>query len=475
MKKLFAMLLCLLMLVSLAACGGSEGESSDATGTTTQPTTPTTEPAAEFSVGYGRVDITTALGVGLQGGDNAAERLATDVSDPLYLTCIALRDANGNTALLIGIDNIRTERNVFLSVSRKIEKELGVPQDQIFYSSTHSHATPDSGTYDNVGKALEAAEAAIADLKPAKMYIGTGNTTGLNFVRHYIMDDGSMVGDNYGIATGKKYAGHVSDADSEFRLIKFVREGCKDIIMMNWQCHPTMMYSGTSISADYVGGLRQAFEKKVDCNFVYFNGAAGNLSPRSRINSENATESSIFAHGRALAETAIPVLNKMEEVQTGEIKVINRTIEGKIRKDTPEFVAATVAFQEVYNSGGSIDDAIRASGGLVNSMYAIYAMNNRATMGDTKDIHLISMSIGDVAFCGVEPEMFDSNGKDIREASPYKMTFILGYCNGKNGYIPNAKGYETGCYEMDNGYFEAGTGELLANEYIDMLNELNGN
>lgn len=475
MKRLFALILCLLTVASLAACGGAESTPAE----TTAPSSPATEPAAEFSVGYGRVDITPSLGVALQGFANPADRLATNVLDPLYVTCTALRDPNGNTALLIGIDSIRTERKVFLSVSRKIEKELGVPQDQIFYSSTHSHSTPDSGTYDNVGTALEAARMAIEDLKPAKMYITKTNTEGINFVRHYYMDDGSVVGDNYGIATGKKYAGHVSDADTEMRLIKFVREGGKDVVLMNWQCHATWTCTkdsgalATDISADYIANCRTTIEKKADCHFAYFNGAGGNLSPKSRIASENKAKT-YNEHGKIMADTALSALNNMQEVQTGEIKVINKTIEGKIRKTTAEFAAAAAAFQEVYNNGGTTEEAIIASGGIVNSIYAVNAMGTRAGMGDTEDIHLIAMSIGDVAFCGVEPEMFDSNGVDIRNGSPYEMTFILGYCNGKNGYIPNAKGYETGCYEMDNGYYEAGTGELLASEYVSMLKELNG-
>ena len=472
MKRFFAMLFCLLMLAAFTACGGTEGAPAD----TTPPAT--TEPAGEFSVGYGRVDITPPLGVALQGFANPADRLATNVLDPLYVTCTAIRDANGNTALLIGIDSIRTEEKVFLSVSRKIEKELGVPQNQIFYSSTHSHSTPDSGTYDNVGTALEAARQAIEDLKPAKMYISKTNTEGISFVRHYIMNDGSVVGDNYGITKGKTYAGHVSEADTEMRLIKFVREGGKDIVLMNWQCHGTWTCSSngtlaTDISADYIANCRTTIEKKADCHFAYFNGAGGNISPTSRISSENKAKT-YNEHGKIMADTALSALNNMTEVQTGDIKVINKTVEGNVRKDTAEFAAAAAAFQEVYNAGGSVDDAIIASGGLVNSIYAVNAMGTRAGMGDTNEVDMIVMSIGDVAFAGVQYEMFDSNGKDIREASPFEMTFILGYCNAKGGYIPNAKGYETGCYEVDNGYYEAGTGELFANVYIEMLKELKG-
>lgn len=473
MKRILCTILCLLMVFSMAACGGEQPAS------TTAPAT--TEPQAQegaFSVGFGRVCITPPMGVSLQGYADPDTRRADSVMDDLYVTCIAFQDANGTQALVFTVDNIRTEPKIANSVRRAIEKELGIPEANILYCATHSHNTQDSGAYDAKGTALEAAKQAIADLKPAKMYIGTGETQNLNFVRHYVMEDAngekSYVGDNYGYVEGKTYIGHTTEVDNQFQLLKFTREGGKDIVMMNWQAHPVAASNGgksTAISADYIGTCRTTMEEKLDCLFSFHNGAAGNISTYSRISSEVVAKT-FNETGKQLANYAYNALDKVTEIEPGLIQVNHSVFTGKIRETTPEFLAGITPFQNVLASGGSLKDAIIASGGHVNSVYAISAAGNRKSMGETHDINLFTLSIGNIAFAGAEYEMFDTNGMFIKENSPYEMTFILGYCNGKNGYIPSAYAYEYGCYEMDNGYYEAGTGELLADEYLRLLSEM---
>lgn len=62
---------------------------------------------------------------------------------------------------------------------------------------------------------------------PAEIYATSIETYTLNFVRHYFMDDGSLVGDNFGDATGKQFVRHTQDADTELQLLRFKREGGK--------------------------------------------------------------------------------------------------------------------------------------------------------------------------------------------------------------------------------------------------------
>lgn len=470
MKKIVALILCLVMTLTLAACAG-DGSSNETTGATE---TTAAQQLDAFCVGYGRVDMEPPLGVSLHGYDKANERLGTSIMDPLYLTCIAFRDAQGTTAMMFTLDCIRTEYSVATAIRREIENKLGVPMDSIFFTTTHSHSTPQIGAMDTQKKAMEAAEAALADLKPAKMFIGTGKTEGLNFVRHYFMDDGSVVGDNYGDPTGKQYVKHVTEVDNEMRLIKFVREGCKDIVMMNWQAHPLLTGGGTKteISADFVGACRTVIEKELDCQFAYFQGAAGNVDPYSRISSEKVYDG-YYQHGKMLAEAAMKALKgNMTEVETGLVKTAAQVYAGEVRKDSGEMIAAGLAFKNVYDAGGTVYEAQKASGGLINSIYTVNGQQTRQSLGATKDINMIALSIGSVGFIGADYEMFDTNGQQIREGSPFDLTFTCCYCNGKNGYIPSAIGYELGCYEMDGGFFVAGTGETLAQEYIKMLQGL---
>ena len=71
--------------------------------------------------------------------------------------------------------------------------------------------------------------------------------------------------------------------------------------------------------------------------------------------------------------------------------------------------------------------------------------------------------------------MFDNNGVQIKEGSPYKVTFILTNADGALEYLPSIEAYTTyGGYEVDNTNFAPGEGEKLVEVYIDMLNKLRG-
>ena len=86
-----------------------------------------------------------------------------------------------------------------------------------------------------------------------------------------------------------------------------------------------------------------------------------------------------------------------------------------------------------------------------------------------------TIAIGDVAFVGAPEEMFDTNGKQIKEGSPYKMTFILTYCNGSNGYIPSELAWEHGGYEVYKTKFARGAAELIVAQFLEMLNDMHNN
>lgn len=67
--------------------------------------------------------------------------------------------------------------------------------------------------------------------------------------------------------------------------------------------------------------------------------------------------------------------------------------------------------------------------------------------------------------------MFDTNGKEVRDASPYKMTFISSLTGGGFGYIPSAYAFPHGGYEVYVTRFVMGTGEALVQESLKLLNQ----
>jgi len=232
-----------------------------------------------FSVGYARVDITPTESVPLAGYGNTLQRLSQGVLDPLYATCIAITDNSGSTVLLCTVDLINSLKLYSDPARDAISKQYGIDRDAVVFSATHTHSAPDlaQSTYEPiirytaqlVEKLTVLAGAALADRKPATMLGGRTHNEGMNFVRHYILEDDSYAGDNFGDFDAAPIRCHVSEADRQIQMVKFCREGGKDILMVNWQAHPTKASTRVTehgwnnrpyLSADFVGAVRSYVE-----------------------------------------------------------------------------------------------------------------------------------------------------------------------------------------------------------------------
>jgi len=420
MKKIFAVLLCVLLVLPIfSGC----------------------TPSHSLQVGFGRVDISPAESVPLRGyGGNTSDRMSTEVADPIYATCLAFTDETDKTVLVFYLDFHGCVGDTMLYARSKISKATGIPMGQIMITSTHMHSSPDilnteissiERYIDSLQKwLLEAAQAALADRKPAEMYTATAYPQGLNYVRHYVMSDGSIAGDNFGETAGKTYTGHVTEADNQLQMIKFVREGAKDVILVNWQGHPHVAgwangAPTTIVTADMVGAMRDEMEEKLDCQFAYFAGGSGNINNNSRIQQEQITKTHI-EHGKAIADYAIKAASEFKKAEIGTVQILGKNYAG-----------------------------------------------TRVDGHGTLDIPIFAMSLGDVSFVFAPYEMFDTNGVEIKEGSPFSMTFVATSSNFALSYIPSARGYEYGAeYEVNSSKFVKGTAELLVTEYLTLLNQL---
>ena len=65
--------------------------------------------------------------------------------------------------------------------------------------------------------------------------------------------------------------------------------------------------------------------------------------------------------------------------------------------------------------------------------------------------------------------MFDTNGVELREASPFKVTIVLTACGGSWGYVPSALAVPNGGYEVYTTQWVFGTAEKVVEELVEML------
>lgn len=471
MKKMISLLLACMMLLALCACGKTEA-----------PAGQTAETPKGLQIGYAKVNITAPIGTPMGGYGNSNNRLATSLLDYQFITAVAATGENGETVLLCGVDAMNMPDAVAQTVREEINKKTGLPINNIFLSASHSHSTGDfSGEYKQmfIEFAVEAAEEALADRSVATIEVASGMAEDMTWVRHYIRADGTKCGPNFGTSSTATVVGHVSEADCEFRIVRFVRKAAdkKNVVLLNWQTHPTFTggISTYDLSADFVGVVRDYVETNTDSLVSYFSGAAGNLTPNSWVEGETVTND-YREYGTLLGEKMVAAMETMNPVAGVNVKTTETTVVGNCDHTEDDLVPKAEEIQTMFANNGNNREACTAYG-LPFGIEGIYHANgivSRAARGATEDVPAWAASIGGVGFAVAPYEMTDSNGIDIREASPFDMTFIVGYCNGYWNYIISDSAYEYTNYEFQTRRYTRGIGEDLADAFVGMLEELHG-
>lgn len=482
MKKICSFLLICAMAMSLLACGTTDGQSAS---TEASGGTPVLA-EGQLLVGYGRVNITPEDSLPLQGYGNTEQRMSDGFIDYLYATCFAVTDAEGNTAILFGIDMCSTGNDLYTTACKKISEKHGIPLERVIISASHTHSAPDMGNtkVPSVGKwtptlierLVECADIAMEDRAPADLYHTVTQTEGLNFVRRYKLEDGTVCGYQSIItASGLKITGYETDPDRSLQLLKFDRgEDKTDIVVANFQTHPHRG-GGASIklmTADLVGAFRTELETQLGYDVVYFTGAAGNINPSSMINEDNRT-SDHKQQGKELAKYAIDAEDSYVKINGGAVRGISEIFESQIDHTEDHLINYAREAQALWaetNNIMTVTNAYLQYG--INGPYHANAIVSKASKGSSESFALYAVSFGDVGFACAPYEMFDTNGTFIKDNSPFPVTFIAECANGANGYFPSAIAWDNNGYEVDTCKYMKGTAEKLADRYVAMLDSL---
>jgi len=425
MKKYLAMILAaVLVLGLLAGCGGS-GNADE------------TEPAGSgsFSVGYGKADVTPSTSIpldGYQGTSSAQYRWSASTEWPFYAICTAFTDAKGNTVLLATLDML----NAFMADAMRdaISNEVHIPKENIMFHVTHNHSgpairidAPEVTQYINqlTSGVLAAAKAAMEDRKPVTgMQTTYARPEGCNTERHYLLADGSYQSYGVGSVPKDQLIGHYGVSDNLLQLVKFTREGGKDVVMVNWQGHPPGTSPNTIATSNYPGVLRNYLETNMNCEAVFILGGSGNLNNNSQIAGE-IRHNDYQGLAQNLGVAAMEAAANFTDRNLSDISIKER-----------ELTLAT-------RDGGS------------------------------KKVWVYAISLGDVALVTAPFEIFDDNAVAVRENSPYAMTMYASCCNGSNGYLPTPPSFDWKItYESRTTKFPEGTAETVQKELTEMLAEI---
>ena len=445
----------------------------------------------EYQVGYCRKVTNPDASVPLGGYSNEAVRFHTAITEDICITCVAISD--GVTTVLSVSTDLCTLRDSFSGQFREaVAKVTGLPQEHIFIAATHTHSGPVlyKDEYESVRdyrtkflKNLEeAAVEAIADLKPARIYAGSVETENLNFVKHYKVRDAvtgeiSVIGDQYGTGEGKIYIDHMTQADPTLHIVRFEREGGKDVVLANFRAHPhfTGGYKKYDLSSDYIGAFRMALEAMYDCHGVYFQGAGGNINSSTRLSGERRY-STCRSYGAALAASALECLGRcMKEVTPAPIQTRQVKFCGEINHSQDRLAEEGARIWNLWSQTHDLTlcrQECEAHG--FTSIYHANAVASRSRMTPEDGLLILNaVTLGkELAFVTYPGELFDSLSVRVEENSPFRTTLLFGYCYHHKFYLPSMAAFKYGSYEVVTTRFVPGTGEQVADTFVEMLKEM---
>ena len=428
--------------------------------------------------GYARKCITPDYEVCISGYGDDEIRRSKGIVDDIYTTCIAITEAE-ETVLLFTTDLLSVHDQAADLLRARLVPELGIPGDHMFFGATHSHSgpllytdQPDAVRFREmfIEQCLAAAREALADRAPAVMESTVEEIPGMNFIRHYEMNDGTYFGSNFG-STASGFKRPARETDPRMILVRFCREGKQDIVMMNWQAHNDYckQVGYYYLSSSYVGHVRKEFEKLTNAHFAFFQGASGDQNPNSR---DPAVKHDLdyIQYGEKLAQLAVEkVMPGLKPVTGSGIKTKHLLFEAPVDHSWDHMLEQA---NEVFNLwktvGKKEGDALGKTYGFTSS-YQSRDIRTRAAMGPTTEVQLNAFRIGDMGFVTSPNEVFSTVGIYTRANAPFENVFII---TGNSRYLPCAQAYDYRSYEADTGLFAKGAAEKVAETWVDMLKEV---
>ncbi len=389
-------------------------------------------------VGTAQIDITPPVGTPLAGG--IYPRTSVGVHDPLYVKVVVLESKGKRLAYGV-LDLCVLRREVMDEGVRLASEYTGIPEDHIFWATSHTHSGPYTmplfGYTDDCvnkewlknlpGRFAECVAKADEAKRPARMSHLRAYNYALPLNRRLRFKDGREI-NNFLLERGEEKLqciGTAGPIDPEIGILAFDdEEGNLLAVLYNFALHLTTHF-GDAFSADYPfvveRRVKEAFGEGVAVLFMP--GAMGDIN----------TFRSMEETGNMLADSIIPKL-----------------LQRKPQEEAPLLAGAkcevTVPYRDLFLD---YEQRIRDSQ-WPEDVQEVFRqeLEIMRKQGITEERTLISAwRIGEVGFAGLPGELFVQWGLKIKEESPFPWTYPVELCGDYLGYLVTESAWRAGGYE----------------------------
>lgn len=437
-----------------------------------------------IQAGFSRMDITPPLGTPISGYFYA--RYAMDVRDPIEVNALSIGNGK-DTLLLLACDVVAITQQHADELRAQISARTGVPATHVMISALHQHTAICVGGREIFWpvkdelylrhfyrRLADAAQMAIADMSEARVFTAEAQTDEeIAFVRRYVMSDGKIRTN----PNTEKYGTPVrrcDESDNTVRLIRFQREGKKDIAYVNFSTHPDVI-SGSRFSADWPGFVRRFVEEDnpdVQCICVTgFQGDSNHLdffkAKEERIPRSKGYEHSRYM-GRVIADTVKKIWDTGTEHTGSRICADVQTVYNRTNTAGIEYYDEAVKYVAAHNGAGIGNTPLEGVTHVTDIATAHRILDLREAPL-YQPVVVTAAELGDILFVGLGGEPFTAY-KDIVHAMAKDKTVFCACCtNGYQGYLPHKRAFEEGGYEVSNTFFTPSLEESVVAALGDML------
>lgn len=437
---------------------------------------------AELRVGRAAVRITPPVGAPM--GSSYGLTISTGVHDELYAKALVIEQA-GARAALVACDLISLRPPLVKEARTLIERATGLRAEQVILSATHAHCGPQmnplflsliGGKAAEVGEAyraglpakiVEAVRLAVADLRPARAWAGTGHEAGTSFNRRYLMRDGSVVmNPRKGDPTIVRPA---SGIDPDVGVVYFEsleKEPLATFVNFSMHC---AIAGGSQFSADYPHVLARVLGriKEPQMLTLFTMGAAGDVNHLDiRDLHQPSGQVEVERCGTVLAGEVLKTYARLEPLDPAAIRFRTEHLELSPREMAPgDLEKARAIFPRYGKPGGPP---------FLDVVWAWRTLEV-AELGDRPlEVDVQGIALGDkVAWVGLPGEIFVDLGLAVKKASPFRYTSVSGMsASGTISYVPTRQAFQEGSYEVVSARIASGGGEKLVEAAVRILNAL---
>ena len=386
----------------------------------------------------------------------------------LRASAVAIEDARGGRVILIACDVLMIERDVLDRAARRIEQATGIPFDHILINATHTHHAPTTVTvhgYDREepftrqveDRIVQAAEKAARRLSPSTFLFRLGEESSVGKNSRLLLRDGTI----YWVGPHDDAVRPTGPFDPELPVLAFRRrDGGLEAVLFNHSTHTIGTQKPGVRSPSFYGLAAQELEKQRGGTFLFFEGASGSTHNLD-LPAAEATHRIRQAVADALDAAGERPVDRVDAIRS-EMTVRFR----QFREEDDDRAVSAYCTKRIKDPAGarSVIETFRA-------------MRRKLAdrQGQPRKTWVQALRIGDVAIVGVPGEFFTVLGEEIKRRSPFRYTYVFELANDYIGYIPDRPGFERGGYQVWTGlhsFLEAGTGEQIVAEAIDLLGRL---